>query len=269
MDDLKKLLQMESDELISAFKKASIQGEGTPQEIADFREGFFHDFIRRYFPFPHRITKGIIRDSYGKSTDSIDCIIINPNHPYTIDTKEKFSLIFSDGVDIAIEVKPDIANKKELERGLTQIQTVKKLRRRESPEAARWKKPDYILEYSKQVPTFIFSLKAKSDPVNTLKELKEFYTENQIPIEEQVDFVIINNIGIIANYKFEEIGCATSNDGKEKRVNYIFEEWKELTLAAFILKLNLVYHATPSMLGDITNYYLQDIEPYSIKYIKD
>ena len=259
---------MESDDLVNSFKKASIQGEGTPQEIADFREGFFHDFIRKYFPFPHRITKGIIRDSYGNSSDSIDCIIINPNHPYTIDTNNKFSLILADGVDVAIEVKPDIANKNELERGLTQIQTVKKLRRRESPEAARWTKPDYILEYSKQVPAFIFSLKAKANPMNTLKELKEFYERNQIPLEEQVDFIIINNVGIISNYKYEEIGSSTANDGKTKVVTYIFEEWKELTLAALILKLNLVYHATPPMLGDILNYYLKNISPYSIKYIE-
>lgn len=47
MDDLIKLLKMESEDLTNSFKKASIQGEGTPQEIADFREGYFHDFIRR------------------------------------------------------------------------------------------------------------------------------------------------------------------------------------------------------------------------------
>lgn len=268
MDDLIKLLKMESEDLTNSFKKASIQGEGTPQEIADFREGYFHDFIRRYFPFPHRIAKGIIRDSFGKSSDSIDCIVINPNHPYTIDTKEKYSLILADGVDLAIEVKPDIANKHELERGLIQVQTVKRLRRRESPEVERWKKPDYIMEYSKQIPSFIFSLKAKADPLNTVKELKDFYTNRNIPIEEQVDFVVINNIGIIANYKYKEIGSASSENGKEEIINYIFEEWKEYTLAAFMLKLNMVYHATPTLLGDILTHYLKNIEPYSLKYLK-
>jgi hypothetical protein len=266
MDELIKLLKMESEELVYSFKKASIQGEGTPQEVADFREGFFHDFIRRYFPFPHRVAKGIIRDSYGESSDSIDCIIINPNHPYTIDTKEKYSLILADGVDLVIEVKPDIANKNELIRGLKQIQSIKKLRRRESPEVLRSSKPDYILEYSKQIPAFIFSLKAKIDPLDTLKELKAFYDSNQIPIEEQVDFIIINDVGIISNYKYIEIGGSTTTEGKEI-TNYIFEEWRDLTLPAFLLKLNLVYHATPSMLGDIINYYLKSVKPYNLKYL--
>ena len=38
------LLEIESNELDTAFKKASIEGEGTPQEIADRREDYFTSF---------------------------------------------------------------------------------------------------------------------------------------------------------------------------------------------------------------------------------
>ena len=130
---LLQLLEYEGPELATAFKKASIQGRGTPQEVAEHREGAFRNFISRYFPFPHRVTKGNIIDLLGKESASIDCIIINPSHPYTIDTYKKFTVILADGVDVAIEVKPDISVIEELHRGLRQVESVKQLWKKTTP----------------------------------------------------------------------------------------------------------------------------------------
>lgn len=87
MDDFIKLLRIEFDELHAYFMKASIEGSGTAQEIADRREQYFSDFIGKYFPFPYLITKGNITDSFGNRSASIDCVILHPSHPNTIDTK--------------------------------------------------------------------------------------------------------------------------------------------------------------------------------------
>ena len=59
------------------------------------------------------MAKGGILDSYGRKSASLDCILINPLHPYTIDTRENFKLIFAEGINAAIEVKPDISKKDE------------------------------------------------------------------------------------------------------------------------------------------------------------
>jgi len=84
------------------------------------------DFIKKYFPFPFRLAKGQIIDSFGKESASIDCILLNPNHPYTTNSNEKhFSAILSDGVDVAIELKPDLNSEKEIHRSLKQIKSVK------------------------------------------------------------------------------------------------------------------------------------------------
>jgi hypothetical protein len=71
MDDLYSLLREEALQLSSEFRKASIQGRGTSQEVADFRENAVQAFLGRYFPFPHRIAKGKVRDSFGNVSASI------------------------------------------------------------------------------------------------------------------------------------------------------------------------------------------------------
>ena len=43
------LLEIEAQEIATSYKKASIEGKGTPQEIADRREGSFVSFLRKYF----------------------------------------------------------------------------------------------------------------------------------------------------------------------------------------------------------------------------
>lgn len=129
MDDLYDLLREEALQLSSEFRKASIQGRGTSHEVAEFRENAVQAFIGRYFPFPHRIAKGKVRDSFGNIAASIDCVICAPNHPYTVSARDKFSLLFAEGVDSVIEVKPNIADRAELHRALEQGLSVKKLRR--------------------------------------------------------------------------------------------------------------------------------------------
>lgn len=127
MTTLIEILKKEGKTLSEEFKVASSQGDGTSQEIADFRENAVHDFIERYYPSSHIISKGKITDLDGSQSNSIDCLILNPAHPNLIDSKGKFRLIFSDGCDAAIEVKPDLARTDEIHRGLAQGVSVKKV----------------------------------------------------------------------------------------------------------------------------------------------
>ena len=91
------IMRYEQKELQIGFSKASLEGRSTPQEVADRREELIKAFFKKYFPFPNRVVKGNIIDSYGEESDSIDCIILNPAHPYTIDSKNsKASVIMAD-----------------------------------------------------------------------------------------------------------------------------------------------------------------------------
>jgi hypothetical protein len=259
MEKLLDLLRIDSSELKTSFQKASLQGGGTPQEVSDYREHSFSSFISRYFPFPHRITKGKIHDSYDRVSASVDCVVVNPAHPYTIDSAGKYTLILADGVDVAIELKPDLSKKDELIRGLEQAITVKKLRRVNTPLLLKKRQPEHLIEFSRTIPVFIFSLNAKADPLTTAREIFDFYRTKQIPLLEQIDHVVINECGVISNYKYPEISRM-----KDKSTGLFFEEWKDLTLGAFITKLSNVYHATPTISENIINHYLQKLNLYGL-----
>lgn len=264
LNELVDFIRYESEDIRRYFEKASLMGQGTPQEISDYREHYFNKFLERYFPFPHRITKGKIRDSYGKIAASIDSIVINPVHPYTIDQQGKFSLILADGVDLVVELKPDISTKSELIRGLEQISSVKRLRRKKGPIMIKDFVSETAYEYSKQIPSFLFSIKAKEDIRTIIAEIREYYTDRQTPIEDQFYFIVINDRGIIANYKIKDISIAIDLTTNERLTGYFFEEWKENTIAAFIVRMNTIYHAAPTMTGGIMTLYFDDFVPYNI-----
>jgi len=166
VDDLYQLLREDAVELETKFRKASIEGKGTSQEVADFREHAVQEFVSRFFPYPHRVTKGKVRDSFGAISDSVDCIVCNPNHPYTVDSHGKFRLLLADGIDAAIEVKPDIGASSELERGLQQGLSVKALMRKVAPTLIH---EGWQYDRACRVPYVVFAMRCKANPLDTLK----------------------------------------------------------------------------------------------------
>ncbi|MDW7617090.1 hypothetical protein SC499_20970 [Peribacillus simplex] len=150
--------------------------------------------------------------------------ITNASFPHTVNNSGKH---VSDGVDVAIEVKPDIANFHELQRRL--VQGIKKLRRRVNTLIYENSKPEYIRNHSKQVPFFIFSIKAKSNIADTIREIKTYYEENDVPIFEQIDCIVVLNKGI----KYEELYPWISTYTDEQKAGRFFEEWDDNTLRDF------------------------------------
>ena len=254
MDDLYQLLREDALELESKFRRASIEGKGTSQEVADFREHALQDFVSRFFPFPHRITKGKIRDTYGKIANSVDCIVCNPNHPYTIDSHGKFRLLLAEGVDAAIEVKPDIAASSELIRGLEQGLSIKALKRRVVPTLmlGGWQ-----FDRAHHVPYVIFAMTCKANPLDTLNEIAAFYASRNIPLLQQADFIAVNGIGIFVNYLDESMYCWGNRDATPLRTGWFFEKWSQDTLAGFIWRLQQLAHASLKMQEEALLYYLE------------
>ena len=172
------ILKKEGREIDEEFRLASLQGDGTSQEIADFRENAVQDFLQRYYPRSHIVSKGKITDMDGNQSNSIDCLLLNPEHPNLIDSKGKFRLIFSDGCDCAIEVKPNFARTDEIHRGLQQSISVKNIERSKSSILLERKYPQYILDYSKKIPFYIFSVKA-FEATKLIEIIKKNYIEHR------------------------------------------------------------------------------------------
>tara|TARA_R110001606_G_C15383343_1_gene650690 strand:- start:307 stop:1137 length:831 start_codon:yes stop_codon:yes gene_type:complete len=255
-EDFLKIIEFEAEEINHFFKKASIEGRGTSQEVADRREIAVKKFLERYFPFPYRIAKGNIIDSYGLRSNSIDCILLNPCHPYTVTDESKYSLIFADGVDTAIEVKPDLSNKNELFRSLDQIKSVKKLRRKKDDHIKLLgKKIIEEMEISrKQISSVIFANKTFSNIETLIKHIGNYYIENKITKREQFDLIVINGRGILYNSRKNYNIDFPGYEG------LYFIEHNKKTLASFLLQLNRFPQPEEKFGTPVLNYYYNESE---------
>lgn len=258
MDDLYALLREEALQLNSEFRKASIQGRGTSQEVADFRENAVQAFLARYFPFPHRIAKGKVRDSFGTIAASIDCVICAPNHPYTVSTRDKFSLLLAEGVDSVIEVKPNIADRAELYRALEQGLSVKKLRRATSP---RMNESGILGEWSKRVPFGVFAMQCKAAPIETGFEILEFYETRGVDPLDQADFIAVNDVCIFSNFIDKSLNLwKVAEADYPNHQGWFYEGWGQDSLVGFLIRLHRVAHAGLKMQEDVLPRYLKPHE---------
>ncbi len=261
---LLELLKIEASEIAVSYEKASLEGTGTPQEVADRREECFKKFLAKYFPFPYRIVKGNIIDSYGGNSNSIDCIVLNPSHPYTIDANnERASVIMADGVDLAIEIKPDLSNETEIKRALKQIQSVKKLRRLKHGLILTDKYNDNQIECAKTIPGLIVADKTYKDIRLLIEKIYKYYKDNEVPPIEQFDLILVNNQFLLYNFRKNTYVTNNYNEG------IAFWEGDENCMAAFLYEINAFPHSEPMMSTSIMKLYLEGIRPKQLKRFLD
>jgi hypothetical protein len=254
-NNLERLLKSEAEEINHFFRKASIEGEGTPQEVSDRRESALTSILKKYFPFPYRIAKGNIQDSFGARSASIDCLLLNPSHPFTTTDEIRYSIILADGVDVAIELKPHLNTKSELERALSQISSVKRLRR---VKTSSWKllhdepTSDIFEETMITIPAVIFTIKTFKKEKELIENIVSYYEIEKSHRIHQFDFIVVNNRFILFNSKKDSyIHFEDSNDGI-----YIYD-YKELTLSAFLLRLNLLPQSEMRMSSTVLEHYIK------------
>lgn len=145
------------------FKKARLS-------TSDRKEKCVQDFFLSILPNGYSIKRGEIFD-YTSISNSIDCVILTPNHP-SLKTPMRPEILIAEGVHAAIEVKPDISTltkKGELHRGLKQSDSVKKLNRNLSLSNVDKLDPHGLY---KKIPFIIFSNKS-----NDIEETLNFIIE--------------------------------------------------------------------------------------------
>mgnify|MGYP000938163872 FL=1 len=101
-------------------------------------------------------------------------------------------------------------------------------------------------------------MKAKADIQDTIKDIIDYYKSNSTPLIEQFDYIIINGQGIIVNHKFPKSNPRSS---AEPTHGFFYEEWGELTIAAFLLYINRGYSAFPIYKSSVIDKYLSNLEP--------
>jgi hypothetical protein len=268
MDRLIEILKAEGRLIAEEFKLASEQGEGTPQEVADFREHAIQSFVGRFLPQSHIVSKGKITDLEGNQSDSIDCLILNPAHPNLVDSQGKFRLIFSDGCDAAIEVKPNLARTDELHRGLLQGQSVKRTKRSRSPLLLQATKPPHIVNHSQHIPFYMFAVRA-FDPATLWREVTAFYAANAVPLEEQLDAIFVNGVGVVKNIKYVELNMYGSESPVGGNTGWYFEEWGDATLIGLLLSLEYSFPAVASISESIMKRVLTKLGRFVVHRLGD
>jgi hypothetical protein len=266
MSSLIDILKKESRIINEEFEIASKQGDGTPQEVSDFRENAVQDFISRYFPSSHVVSKGKITDLNGLQSNSIDCLVLNPAHPNLVDSKGKFRLIFADGCDVAIEVKPNLARSDEIKRALEQGISVKKVLRSKTALLMSGSKPKHIVDHSLRIPFYIFCLKA-FDEATLLQKIKEYYKDNNTSIEDQIDGVVIINLGILKQIKHSELNVYGAPHPIGKNSGWYFEDWGESTLVGMLLNIEYSFSSFPSIAESIMKRVLTKVGKTNVKYL--
>ena len=185
---LEEVLYFEARSLKEYFGKASKTGRGTSQEVADRREGIFTSRLSRYFPPPVTFAKGNIEDIHGQRSQSIDCIMLSPAHPHLVDEDGRRAAILAEGVDFAIEIKPDLASSRELTRALEQGVSVKTLARGRFGVLAEARN-----DFHQSIPFALAAESSFSKPRTLVEKLVEFYEKNRIPRLKQFDLILVNN----------------------------------------------------------------------------
>lgn len=245
MNKVIELLENEAKELDMEFKKAGIEGRNTPQEIADRRENIIRTFFKKYYPFPYRIVKGNICDSYGNESMSVDNVILNPIHPHTIDSKTNCaSVILADGVDFAIECKSDLTSKVEIERVLKQCISVKKLKK---VTTGVW--GTTAEEHDYHVPYIIWANKSYDNIDILLNSIAEYYSDNKVEQLFQFDIIYISNKYLIFN-----IGNNSLGGVKKYLPGFYYCECDEDGLAMLLWAMSNFIGAAPSK-KNIISYY--------------
>lgn len=251
------LLKIELTEVQQGFKKASLEGKGTPQEVADRREQVIHSFFEKYFPFPFRVTKGNIIDSLGSNSSSIDCIILDPSHPHTIDsTNKRPSVLLADGVDYAIEVKGDLTSKEEIFRLLKQITSVKELTRKNCGVFIDEERTPHHYK----IPCIIYTDETFKDIKMLLNYIFEYYQLKGIKRLKQFD-VLVTSSSVIINSHPETINL-------NKKQGLLYIESNEYTLGVMLFLMTLMPLVQPQFNDDVIKHYLI-FDELEAKHLRD
>ena len=252
MKELKKILRLDREELIQAFRKASVSGKGTPDHVADARETALRQLLGRYFPYPYHVVKGIISDAHGNRSASIDAVVVNPIHPHTMlnGGRSPFFLA-AEGVDYAIELKPNLGNSAEIERALRQIQTVKKLRRAtDGLLTGRKKLSAPLRKLALRIPCILFAERSYGDTKRLVKRIVSHYKTNGIPTSQQFDMICIADGTLVMNSS-KTSHFYLNADG------LVFRDFGEDVLYYFLFFLLRIPPSTPRIKADILSHYIE------------
>lgn len=245
MEKLNEVLKYEFNRIKTEIEMCKCEGRGTPQEVSDRIESLMRDFFRKYYPLPYKVVKGQICDSFGKKSCSVDCVILNPIHPYTFDVKTNLhSILLADGVDFAIECKSNLNSIEEIERVLKQCISIKKLQK--VTTGVFGGEPKY---FNYHIPYIIWTYETPYNIDTLLEKIVSYYEKEKIKQIDQFDLLVINGKYIVYNIGINNLG---GDNNYAKGFYYICVD--EDTLSFLLNAMSNFIGAAPSFKPIISKY---------------
>lgn len=249
------------------FKPTHEPFQNDKGNTGDAKEYTVQDFISSYLTNEYRIQKGCI---YNKTTHSnnIDCVILAPNHP--ILTTPKRSVILAEGVYAAVEIKPDIYDKKEFSRGLEQVKSIKALERKTYlPDLTNLLGTQATPDFAKKIPCILFSNKSLK-PQDTVDFLRDKLKNGELTIYELPDMILTLDNGLyvfspdIKRTPFGNWFLGNTKGFTDTTLLHFCETTKAQTLTLFLLHLLNLPSPVLKTSDFILNEYIQEIKDIKI-----
>lgn len=255
-----KLIEIIYEETNEAFKK-----DRTNTSVS--KEVTVNQFIESYLPSDFQVKLRSKIYSRTEETNSIDCVVLSPNHPKLITPKRE--VILAEGVFSAIEVKPDISTlteKSEFLKGLLQIKSVKNISR-DTQRLEIWKLTgeEEPPKYYNKIPCVLFTSKS-STLEKTIKFISKKINDKTLNNEEIPDVIVCMDKGIISYspaIKKTSLGKHFENKGltlpDSAFVTYSSNDKSSILILflRYFLNFSASYHLQTQF---IVNKYLDDIK---------
>ena len=129
-------------------------------------------------------------------------------------------------------------------------------------------RPAHILEHSRCIPFFVFAVKAfDADKLHT--KIVSFYIENKVPIEQQIDGICVNGVGMVKNVKHPELNQYNADPPIGKSTGWYLEEWGDISCLGLLLSLELSFSSVAGISDSIMRRLLTKIGESEVTRLGD
>ena len=171
------------------------------------REGIVREFLTKYLPKVFGIATGEIVATDGTTSSQQDIIIYDSFRCPLLYNEKSTQVVYIEGVSVVIEVK-SVLDSLEIEKSIINISSVKKM-----PKKAFMKQKSVVkstvTELNEEKNYFntmgiLFAFSSKLSLNTVRKKIQEKYEKLNIPLNEQIDFVFIQDKGLLVHFNKNE-----------------------------------------------------------------
>lgn len=186
---IERQMELKLEEIREDFKHSGNKGTNIEEII--------REFLSSYLPPFNRVGHGEVIDTFGGNSKQIDVVITNNYHPYINELKLP-SLFLLEGVSCVGEIKT-VLTSQELEKVYSNVASFKSLQMNLPPETTVTGPPSDVKRFTPSRAYFLFAFESQLSFEDVFQKLNAKYKDEEFPIRQQIDCVVILNRGVIIN----------------------------------------------------------------------